>query len=145
MGCAQIIYKSGIIGQIIIHGAPQSLHFSADQIIKSVPKTILFRKYCTCYSDYFDYQYDYSCTVDAYQNLISGDNIPLNDLRTFHIFCGYKINFFLFACAYSNVFAAPPQPWVTYAITTSACVIIHSFRFEIAYRGGTDSKGGNSV
>ena len=33
----------------------------------------LFRRYCTCCSDYFDYPYYLSCTMDAYQNLISGD------------------------------------------------------------------------
>ena len=33
----------------------------------------MFSEYDTCYSDYFDYPYYHSYTMDAYQNLISGD------------------------------------------------------------------------
>ena len=32
-----------------------------------------FREYDACYSDYFDYPYYHSYTMDAYQNLIRGD------------------------------------------------------------------------
>ena len=32
-----------------------------------------FSEYDTCYSDYSDYPYYHSYTMDAYQNLISGD------------------------------------------------------------------------
>ena len=36
--------------------------------------------------------------------------ITLNDSQIFQLFSGYRITVFLFVRAYSNVFAAPPQP-----------------------------------
>ena len=53
----------------------------------------MFRQYCFCCSDYFDYPYSLSYTMDVYQNLISRDKPPTGATvvcRRFYIYYRHK-------------------------------------------------------
>ena len=106
--------------------------FFRDAIIPTRCRNLYLKQFCldiicSYFSDYFDCAYYLSCTMDAYQNLISGDKLPLGvlgnccgwllteqtlfiDCKIFNIFnsCGVKPHVIRLA-DYPSIIIGPSQ------------------------------------